>query len=241
MADYRLQTQTGAGSRTELDAGLRSYMLGVYNYMALGVAFTAVIVMFVASNPALLAAVYSMKWVLFIGTLGLGFFAGKLIFSGNTALAHAAYWGYAALWGLMIAPMVGSFLAINPNMVFQAFLISAITFGGASIAGYVTKRDMSGLGGFFMMACIGLIVAGLLNALVFQSGMFSLILSSVVVLIFSAITAYETQQIKEMYSSGDSPAMTSGKSIFGAFMLYGSFVTIFVHVLNIMGIMGGDE
>jgi uncharacterized protein len=239
MAEYRVQTQ--AGTRTDVDVGLRSYMLGVYNYMALGVAFTAAVVMLVASNPAALAAVYGLKWVLFIATLGLGFFAGKLIFSGNTALAHAAYWGYAGLWGLMIAPMVGSFLAINPNMVFQAFLISAITFGGASFAGYVTKRDMSGLGGFFMMATIGILIAMLANVFFFQSGMFSMILSIIVVLIFSAITAYETQQIKEMYAEGDAPALASGKSIFGAFMLYGSFVTIFVHVLNIMGIMGGDE
>ena len=86
MADTRYQPQTRTGTQVQIDQGLRSYMLGVYNYMALGVAFTAIIVMAVAANPAALAAVYSLKWVFFIATLGLGFFAPRLIFSGNTAL-----------------------------------------------------------------------------------------------------------------------------------------------------------
>jgi uncharacterized protein len=240
MAELRYPNSR-VGSQAEVDQGLKSYMLGVYNYMALGVALTAIIVMAVASNPAALATVYSLKWVFFIATLGLGFFAPRLIFSGNTALAHAAYWGYAALWGLMIAPMVGSYLAVRPEMVTQAFLISASTFGAASLAGYVTKRDLSGLRGFFFMATVGIIIAMLVNAFLLQSTMFSLITSIITVLIFSGITAYETQMIKEMYVEGDSTGVAKGKSIFGAFALYGSFVTIFVHILNILGIMGGDE
>lgn len=238
MADVRYQTQTGA--RAEMDSGLRSYMQGVYNYMALGVALTAVMVMALAANPAAMAVVMSMKWVFFIATLGLGFFAPKLIFSGNAALAHAAYWGYCALWGLMIAPMVGSYLAIAPSLVFQAFLVTAITFAGASIAGYVTKRNLSGLGNFFMIACIGLIVAGLLNVFVFQSGMFGMIMSAITVLLFAGITAYETQMIKEMYFEGDAHGVAKSKSIFGAFALYGSFVTMFVHILNLMGFMNRE-
>jgi uncharacterized protein len=238
MADVRYQTQTGA--RADVDQGLRSYMQGVYNYMALGIALTAVVVMALAANPAAMAVVMSMKWVFFIATLGLGFFAPKLIFSGNVALAHAAYWGYAALWGLMIAPMVGSYLNVAPSLVFQAFLVTAITFGAASIAGYVTKRNLSGLGTFFMIACIGLIVAGLLNAFVFQSGMFGMIMSAITVLLFAGITAYETQMIKEMYFEGDSHGVAKSKSIFGAFALYGSFVTMFVHILNLMGFMSRE-
>jgi hypothetical protein len=241
MAEIRYPTRAGTQARAEIDQGLRSYMMGVYNYMALGVALTAIVVMAVASNPAALAAVFGLKWILFIATLGLGFFANKLIFSGNSAMAHAAYWGYAALWGLMIAPMVGSYLAVRPDMVFQAFLVTAVTFGATSLAGYVTKRDLSGFGSFFLMASIGIIIAMLVNVFIFQSTLFSLITSVVTVLLFSAITAYETQMIKEMYVEGDAPGLAKGKSIFGAFMLYGSFVTLFVHILNIFGIMGGDE
>ena len=240
MAEHPFPARTGTQTRAEIDQGLRSYMLGVYNYMALGVALTAAIVMLVASNPPVMAAVFGLRWVFFIAVLGLGFFAPRLIFSGNTALAHVAYWGYAALWGLMIAPMVGAYLAIAPSMVFQAFLITAITFGATSLAGYVTKRDLSGFGGFFMMASIGIIIAMLVNVFFFQSTGFSLITSIVTVLLFSGVTAWETQQIKEMYVEGDAAGVAQGKSIFGAFALYGSFVTLFVHILNIMGIMRSE-
>ena len=212
-------------------------MLGIYNYMALGVALTAIITMAVAASPAAMATVYSLKWVFFIAILAMGFFAPRLIFSGNTALAQAAYWGYAALWGFAMAPMVGAYLKIDPGMVFQAFLITAITFGATSLAGYVTKRDLSGFGGFFMMASIGIIVAILINAIFVQSTMMSLITSIVTVLLFAGVTAWETQQIKEMYVEGDAPGLAKGKSIIGAFMLYGAFVTLFVNILNILGIM----
>ena len=240
MAEIRYPNRAGTRTAADIDQGLRSYMMGVYNYMALGVALTAIVVMAVASNPAALAAVHSMKWILFIAVLGLGFFAPRLIFSGNTAVAHVAYWGYAALWGLMIAPMVGSYLRVAPNLVTQAFLITSVTFGAASLAGYVTKRNLSGMAGFFFMASIGIIVAGLVNVFFLQSGMFSLITSIVTVLLFSAVTAYETQMIKEMYYEGDASGVVKSKSIFGAFALYGSFVTLFVNILSILGFASRD-
>jgi uncharacterized protein len=242
MADTRFTTpiRTGAETRAEIDQGLRSYMMGVYNYMALGVAFTAIITMLVAASPAAMATVISLKWVFFIGILGMGFFAPRLIFSGNTAMAQAAFWGYCALWGLGIAPMVGAYLAIQPSIVYQAFLISAATFGATSLAGYVTKRDLSGLGAFFMMASIGIVIAMLVNVFFLQSTMFSLITSIVTVLLFAGVTAYETQMIKEMYVEGDAAGVQKGKSIFGAFALYGSFITLFVHILNILGIMRSE-
>jgi hypothetical protein len=215
-------------------------MLGVYNYMALGVAVTAIITLAVASSPAAMAAVYSLRWVFFIGILAMGFFAPRLMFSGNTAVAHAAYWGYVALWGLGISPMVGHYLGASPQMVVQAFLITAVTFGATSLAGYVTKRDLSGFGAFFMMAAIGIIIAMLVNVFFFQSTMFSLITSCITVLLFAGVTAYETQQIKEMYVEGDAAGVAKGKSIFGAFALYGSFITLFVHILNILGIMRSE-
>jgi hypothetical protein len=242
MADlrYQSQVQSRAGTAVEIDSGLRSYMLGVYNYMALGVAATAIIAMAVAASPAALGAVYGLRWVFFIGILALGFFAPRMIFSGNTAIAHAAYWGYVALWGLGISPMLYAYLSIDPSLVYRAFLITAVTFGATSLAGYVTKRDLSGFGGFFMMAAIGIIIAIVVNAIFFGSTTFSLITSIITVLLFAGITAYETQQIKEMYVEGDAAGVAQGKSIFGAFMLYGSFVTIFVHLLNILGIMRSE-
>jgi uncharacterized protein len=241
MADVRYQPQTRTVERMAADQGLRSYMLGVYNYMALGVAVTALITMAVASNPAALAAVSSLRWVFFFGILGLGFFAPRMIFSGNTATAHAAYWGYVGLWGLGMAPMISAYLHIDPSLVYRAFLISAATFGATSLAGYVTTRDLSGLAGFFFMASIGIIIAMLVNIFFFQSAMMSLGTSIITVLLFSGVTAYETQMIKEMYVEGDAAGVAKGKSIFGAFALYGSFVTLFVHILNILGIMRSSD
>jgi hypothetical protein len=242
---YRTVSRTEAGARVrEFDEGLRSYMLRVYNYMALGVAVTAVVALFVAGNPALMAtiALGPAKWILFFAILGLGFFAPRLIFSGNSGMAHAAYWGYAALWGVFIAPMIALYMGIDGGqLIIRALAITAATFGATSLAGYVTKRDLSGFAGFFMMASIGLIIAIVVNALFFQSLGMSLVTSILVVVLFSGVTAWETQQIKEMYVEGDAVGIAQGKAIFGAFMLYGAFVTLFVHILNILGIMRSNN
>ena len=136
--------------------------------------------------------------------------------------------------------MVGYYLGVDPGMVIRAFLIAAATFGATSLAGYVTKRDLSAFGTFFMMATIGIIIAMVVNVLFVQSTFMSLITSCITVLLFAGVTAYETQAIKEMYYEGDGAAAARGKSIFGAFILYGSFVTIFIHILNILGIMNSD-
>lgn len=241
--DFSRTQSTAARTRADIDEGLRSYMLRVYNYMALGIAFTAVVTLFIASNPSLMAtiALGPMKWVLFAGILGLGFFAPKLIFSGNTMLAHLCYWGYAAMWGAIMAPMIAYTFAVNGGgMVVQAFLITSVAFGATSLFGYVTKRDLSPFATFFMIAAIGLIVAMVVNVIFFQDVGMSLIVSCLVVLLFAAITAYETQLIKQMYVNSDGQAVVKQKAIFGAFMLYGSFVTMFIHILNILNILGGE-
>jgi FtsH-binding integral membrane protein len=246
MNDYRHKTgyngvaaQTGAA----IDEGLRSYMLRVYNIMALGIAVTALVTLFMAGQPELMAtiALGPMKWVLFIAILGLGFFAPRLIFSGNTGLAHAAYWSYAVLWGLLISPMIAFFLqtAEGTTTIFQAFAITSATFAAVSLYGYTTKRDLSAFATFFMMAAIGLLIAIVVNIFL-QSTLFSLLTSGAVVLLFSGITAYETQEIKQMYYEGDTSQAATSKAIFGAFMLYGSFITLFIHILNILGIMRGE-
>ncbi len=222
----------------EIDAGLRQYMLGVYNYMALAVAGTGLISMLMASNEALMfqIAATPLKWVGFAGILGIGWFAPKVIFSGSKVAAHGMFWLYAALWGAMIAPMLYSFQQAGAAQdIYRAFFITASVFGAVSLYGYTTKRNLSGWGSFLFMAAIGLVIAIIVNAIIFQSGMMSLITSSLVVLIFSAVTAYETQMIKSMYQEGSST--NERAAIFGAFALYGSFVTLFVHILNILGIM----
>ncbi|MBI1385325.1 MAG: BAX inhibitor (BI)-1/YccA family protein [Rhizobiales bacterium] len=249
MAEYgnRYSSTVPVGARTRtaegIDEGLRSYMLGVYNYMALGVAFAAVVSLAVMNSTEVLSILASpVRWVLLIALLALGWFSPRLILTGSTAMAHAAYWTYAGLWGLLIAPMLYFFMnAGGTDTIFKAFAITAATFAAVSLYGYTTKRDLSAFGTFFMMASIGLLIAIVVNAIFFQLEWFSLITSCLVVLLFSGITAYETQAIKEMYHAGDSRQAQTGKSIFGAFMLFGSFITIFIHMLNILGIMGGED
>ncbi len=234
-----------------VDQGLRSFMLGTYNYMALGVAGTAVVVLALMASPATLAGLATgpMKWVLFFGILGLGFFAQKLFYSGSAVLAHGAYWLYCAMWGALIAPMVYVFMSTGKvGLIGQAFFIAAATFGAMSVIGYTTKKDMTGWGGFLSMASIGLIIAMLASFFFITdpgtSKTVSFGISALVVVLFSVVTAWETQQLKSMYLAGAAEGgqqFLQRSSIFGAFMLYGSFVTLFVHILNLLGIMGGDE
>lgn len=235
------QRQFGSVSQTSgvaVDEGLRQYMLGVYNYMALAVAATGFVSMLMASNEALMyqIAATPLKWVGFAGILGLGWFAPRVMMNGSKVAAHGMFWAYAALWGLMIAPMLFAFQQAGAAQdIYRAFFITSSVFGAVSLYGYTTKRDLSGWASFLVMATVGLLVAIIVNALIFKSGMISLLTSSAVVLVFSAVTAYETQAIKSWYREGSST--NDRASIFGAFMLYGSFVTLFVHILNILGIM----
>ena len=237
MAEVRYQPQTTAQSRAEIDQGLRSYMLGVYNYMALGVAFTGGIAFLLASNINALMAVQNMFWLFFIGILGLGWFAPRLILGGSMVAAQVCFWLYAGLWGAALAPMFAVYGQLDPMLIVRAFLITAGAFAGVSIYGYTTKRNLSVFSTFFVMASIGLLIALVVNMLFVQDSSFSLLISFAVVLLFSGITAWQTQMIKNMYLTNDSGEVAQRKAIFGAFTLYGSFITLFVYILNILGAM----
>lgn len=217
-----------------IDSGLRSYMLGVYNYMALGVAFTGIVALLVAMNPAIMQAVAlgPGKWVLFFGVLGLGFVAPRIMMTGSIPAAHACFWVYAGLWGAFLAPM---FYAYTGESIVRVFFITTAAFAGVSLYGYTTKRNLAPMGAFFVMASVGILVALLVNMFLLQSGGFHLIISIVAVLVFSALTAYETQMIKSLYVDGDGHGTRTRKSIFGAFALYGSFITMFIFLLQIFG------
>lgn len=236
--DRRTMTRSQVDA-AHVDVGLRSYMLRVYNYMSLGVAFTAVISLGVASSPAAVGAVSSMFWLFFIGILGMGFLAPRIMMSKSVMAAQGCFWVYAAMWGALIGPMIARFAGVEggPEIVARAFFITAGTFAAVSIFGYTTKRNLSAFQTFFFMATIGLLIAILVNAFFVQSVDLSLFISCAVVLLFSGITAYETQVIKTMYNEADGGDVTQRKAIFGAFTLYGSFVVLFIHILNILGIM----
>ena len=214
--DRRTMTR-GQAEAAQIDVGLRQYMLGIYNYMSLGVAFTGAISLLIAMNPALMQAIAlgPFKWVLFIGILGMGWFSPRIMMGGSVMAAQACFWVYAGLWGALLSPMFHVYAGAD---IVRALFITAGAFAGMSVLGYTTKKDLSAMGRFLAMATIGILV----------------------VLVFAGLTAYETQAIKNMYYEGDDHDVAKRKSIFGAFMLYGSFVTMFIWILNIIGMMRGE-
>lgn len=220
-----------------VDEGLRNYMLRVYNYMALGVAFTGAIAFLLASDVQVVMSLSQMFWLFFIGILGLGWFAPRIMMTKSMAAAQVCFWVYAGLWGAALAPLFYVYGQMDPMLIVRAFLITAGAFAGVSLYGYTTKRNLSVFATFFTMAVIGLLIALVVNMIFVQDPGFSLLISCAVVLVFSGITAWETQVIKNMYAQGDHDEATQRKAIFGAFMLYGSFITLFVYILSILGMM----
>lgn len=234
---FQLRTETMTRSQAEaaqIDVGLRQYMLRVYNYMALGVAFTGVVAMLVAANPQVMQAVVvgPFKWVLFAGILGMGFFAPRIMMTKSVGAAQACFWAYAGMWGALIAPF---FYAYTQDSIARAFFVTAAAFAGMSLYGYTTKRDLSAVGRFLVMATFGVLIALLVNIFLQSSGL-HLLMSIVVPVLFAGLTAYETQQIKSWYFESDASDVTTRKAVFGAFMLYGSFVTMFIWILQLFGV-----
>jgi FtsH-binding integral membrane protein len=219
----------------DIDVGLRKYMLGVYNYMALGVAFTGIVALLVASSPAALEAIFNspIKWFIFGGILLSGFVAPRIMTAGSVFACHAMYWVYAGLWGALIAPYL---IVYTGESLARVFFITAAAFAGMSLWGYTTKRDLAPMGAFLAMSTIGILIALVVNIFFFQDPGFQLLLSIVVVLVFAGLTAYETQVIRNFYNESDAADVQTRKSIFGAYMLYGSFVTMFVWLMTIFGV-----
>ena len=231
------QGRVAAGAA--IDEGLRSYMLRVYNYMSLGVAFTGAVALIVAMNPVAVQAIASMFWLFFIGIIGLGWFAPRIMMSKSVGAAQACFWAYAAMWGALLGPVFYAYLRVDPMMIVQAFMITSVTFGSLSLYGYTTKKNLGPMGAFLSMATIGLLLVLVVNIFL-GSPMLHMLLSGAVVLVFAGLTAYETQQIKNFYMESDGHDVITRKAIFGAFMLYGSFVTLFIWILNILGMMRGE-
>lgn len=246
MAQIRYPSQSRTG--TEADQGLKSYMLGVYNYMGLGVAVTAVLILASFTIPALGAVTKVLAFPAMIAVLALGWFGPRMVFNGTVGRAHAVFWAYVAAWGIGIAPIVNRYLGVDPSMVMSAFLTASITFGAMSVWGYTSKKDLSGMANTVAMIMIGLLIAALVNIVVSlfvgftASGMLvSILISAAFVVLVSLLTAWETQMVKELYNAGDAADTATQKSIFGAFALYGSFVSIFVNLLQIFGFVGGGD
>ncbi|AOH84472.1 hypothetical protein AWL63_11340 [Sphingomonas panacis] len=216
------------------DAGLRRYMLSVYNYMLSGVLLSGIVALgFVASGMA--AQVFGgpglLKWVISFAPLGFVFgmsFGGGRMSSGAL---QAMFWGFAVAMGLSLSTI---FLVYSPIAIAQAFFAASAAFGGLSLYGYTTNRNLSAMGTFLMMGLVGLIVASLLN-LFFHSGPLDLVISFVGVLIFAGLTAYDTQRTKSLYAQVAGTGAEQHTIIMSALSLYLDFINMFLFILRLFG------
>jgi hypothetical protein len=215
-----------------IDVGLRNYMLRVYNYMAGGLAITGLVAWFAQGFVQQLAIQHSpLLWVLMLAPLGFVLALSFGIQRMSLGAAQATFWGYAAVMGLSMSTI---FLVYTGASIAQVFFITAATFLAMSLYGYTTKTDLSRFGSFLFMGLIGIVIASLVN-IFFQSAAVTFAVSVVGVLVFTGLTAWDTQQIKEMYSGGDSAVIAGKKSIMGALRLYLDFINLFLMLMQLMG------
>jgi FtsH-binding integral membrane protein len=220
-----------ADSATTIDAGLRAYMLRIYNYMAVGVALTGFVafVTYQLSGPALLQS--PLMWVLALAPLALVFFISSRINTLSVEAARLLFFVYAATVGLSLSTI---FHVYTESSITRVFFISAATFGAISIWGYTTRRDLSGFGTFLFMGLIGIIIASLVNLFLRSSGL-DWMISIVGVGVFAGLTAYDTQRIKGMYDRSDDATSAGRKAVMGALSLYLDFINLFMMMLRLMG------
>jgi uncharacterized protein len=219
-------------SQTEIDIGLRQFMLSVYNYMASGLGLTG-LVAYVAAESGLYASLVNtpLFWIIVLAPLALVLLLSFRVERMSLGAARTAFWGYAGLVGLSLA---GVFLVYTGTSIARTFFITAATFLAMSLYGYLTRADLSRVGSFLLMGLIGIVIAGLVNLFLASSAL-ALTISVIGVLVFVGLTAYDTQRIKEIYLESDDTAIAGKKAIMGALALYLDFLNLFTLLLQLTG------
>ena len=245
MQDPRYM-QSSAAESAQVDAGLRSYMLGVYNYMAVALGLTGLvaygakmlavqhgpggeIIGYTAFGSMLLGS--PLMWVVALAPLGMVIWLSAGIHRMSVPKAQTLFYVFAGLMGLSLTSVL---IVYTGASVARAFFVTAGAFAGLSLYGYTTKRDLSAMGAFLIVGVFGLIIASLVNLFVQSQGM-EFVISVIGVLLFAGLTAYDTQKIKSMYMASDSTEMAQRKSIHGALALYLDFINMFLFLLRLFG------
>ncbi|MFC6490420.1 Bax inhibitor-1/YccA family protein [Nitratireductor sp. GCM10026969] len=252
LRNYQARVATGARTDAAIDEGLRAYMIRVYNLMAIGLAITGLaafgtVSLATTSDPSAAVAQFGngtlltafgsavylspLRWVLILAPLALVFFMSFRIHKLSVSAAQTTFWVYAGLMGLSLSSI---FLIYTGESIVRTFFITAASFGALSLWGYTTKRDLSGMGSFLFMGLIGIIIASIVNIFLGSSAL-QFAISVIGVLVFAGLTAYDTQQIKEMYYEGDSQLVAGRKAIMGALRLYLDFINLFLFMLQFLG------
>ena len=252
MSDYHSQSRYAPAdaARADVDTGLRKFMLGVYGKMALGLVWSAVLAYAVGAYAPITnlvfgtPLVYLVQWGPLVLLLGSNFLmrnpsptsSGLLYWSVVTLMgAGLGVWVYLALAQTGVTTSAGQTLNVSFGNITKAFLITAGAFGALSLWGYTTKRNLSGLHSFLVMATFGLVVISMLNAFLFHSPMFEVIMQVVVLGVFSLLVATQTQMLTRIYyhMQGDHRGLATMTN-FGALNLYIAFITIFQMILSLM-------
>jgi FtsH-binding integral membrane protein len=215
-----------------IDAGLRRYMLSVYNYMAVGLGLTGVVA-FIAAASGFYQQIAGtpLMWLVMLAPLAAVLFLTFRMDRMSFATAQTVFWVYAALMGLSLA---GILLVYTGASVARVFFISAGTFAAMSLYGYSTGRDLARFGSFLFMGLIGIVLASVVNIFVASSTL-HFVISVIGVLLFTGLTAYDTQRIKEIYVSGRGGAEMAKLALMGALTLYLDFINLFVMLLQLTG------
>ena len=230
--DWQNRATTRPADWAEVDVGLRQYMLRVYNYMGAGLALTG-LVAYAAAASGLYQAIYRtpLMWVVMLAPLGMVFFLSFRIRQMSLGAAQTTFWIYAGSVGLSLA---GIFLVYTGMSIASTFFITAAMFLGTSLYGYTTGRDLSGMGSFMFMGLIGIIIAGLVNIFL-ASPALQFAISVIGVVVFTGLTAWDTQRIKEMYVENEDGTIAGKKAIMGALALYLDFLNLFLFMLQFLG------
>ena len=244
MADYNNRVLRGTAEVGAMDAGLRAYLLRVYNYMLVGLGLTGATAWLTANtafgdlfirqtvvNGQLGVGLTLLGLIALFAPIGLVLLLSFRISRMSVSAAQTTFWIYAALMGIGVAPIL---LVYTGASVAEVFFITAATFGAMSLWGYTTGRDLSGFGSFLFMGLIGIIIASVVNMFL-HSGAMQFVISVAGVLIFTGLTAYDTQSIKLSYSANMDGTAQGRGAIIGALRLYLDFVNLFVMLLQLLG------
>ena len=227
-------TTIGRAEEAAFDAGLRSYMLSVYNYMASGVLLTGIVALLFANSGAAQQILFGpgiLKYLIIFSPLAFVMVLSFGIERLSTFAAQALFWAFATVMGLSMASIF--FVYTGPSIA-TTFFATAAAFVSLSLYGYTTKRDLSGFGTFLIMGVVGLLVASILNIFLKSPGL-TFAISAIGVLLFAGLTAYDTQRIKSLYFHAAGTDMMGKTVIMGALSLYLDFVNMFQFLLSFLG------
>lgn len=246
MSDFNLNTArtvTGAADMS-VDVGLRRFMLGVYNKLALGLVLSAALayltgnvqavqqLLFRVTADGYITGYTGLGWVVSLAPLGILLASGFLVRNITPRTASAIYWSIVALIGASLGALTFLYTGVS---IFTTFLVTASAFGVLSLIGYTTKKDLTGMGSFLIMGVWGLLIASIVNIFLHSAAM-AYIVSGVGVLVFSGLIAYDTQRLKmTYYQLGGNEAAMSVATSYGALNLYLDFINLFRFLLMFMG------